>query len=261
MIQGPPSSRGKSPDPCARGATQRARHAADERYVPPCARASIRTKYSPYINADIILGDDFMPAVQQPQRRPTDRFLHDRQTNRRQHFRADRFRAPRWTEELSELAQREGSPAPRVCKDYFVFRKPLLAEIPEFAIGRAVHDNWFVYDVKRQAFPVVDATNWCGPFNQNHGYGHVAGGNRGQAYVRGEESRINKQHAGELRLVAGSTTTQSPHAAGLRRRFIPSDWPQLFSATCRAFFASFWNSKVGASRRLPEPSAARKAAS
>lgn len=182
-----------------------------------------------YINADIILGDDFMTAVERAAAAADGPFLMIGRRTDVNIFEPIDFARFRWSEELREVAQREGTAAPRVCKDYFVYRKPLLAEIPDFAIGRAVYDNWFVYDVKRRGFPVIDATAVVQAIHQNHGYGHVAGGNRGQAYVRGEESRINKELAGGMRLVAGSTTTHRFTAAGLQRRLIPSDWPQFLA--------------------------------
>ncbi|MGC3970391.1 MAG: hypothetical protein QM775_24575 [Pirellulales bacterium] len=182
-----------------------------------------------YINADIILTDDFTRTVEHAAAEISGPFLMIGRRTDVNLFEQLPFDDPHWSNKLLDLARREGDWAPRVCKDYFVFRKPLLADIPPFAIGRAVYDNWFVYDVKRRGLPVVDATGLISAVHQNHGYGHVAGGNRGQAYVRGEESRRNKQLAGGMRLVAGSTTTHALTTAGLRRRSLPSDWPQFLA--------------------------------
>lgn len=180
-----------------------------------------------YINADIVLGDDFSTAVGRIAAAFDGPFLMIGRRTDLNVFEPLDFAVAAWRERLSQLVARKGSPAPRVCKDYFVYRKPLFAEIPPFAIGRAVYDNWFVYHAKQQDLPVIDATSAVTAVHQNHDYGHVAGGNRGQAYVRGEESRRNKALAGGMRLVAGSTTTWTLTPSRLRRRRIPSDLLQF----------------------------------
>lgn len=180
-----------------------------------------------YINADIVLGDDFSQAVGRAAADVDGPFL---MIGRRTDTNVDApfdFADPNWHAALLRHAIATGSPAPRVCKDYFVYRKPVLAEIPPFAIGRAVYDNWFVYHAKRQGLPVIDATPVVTAVHQNHDYGHVAGGNRGQAYVRGEESKRNKQLVGGMHLIAGSTSTWVLTPEELRRRRVPSDLLQF----------------------------------
>lgn len=176
-----------------------------------------------YINADIVLGDDFARAVSRASAGVDGSFLmigRRTDTNVNAPF---EFSDPNWHADLLSHVTANGAPAPRVCKDYFVYRKPLLAEIPPFAIGRAVYDNWFVYHAKCQGVPVIDATQVVTAVHQNHDYGHVAGGNRGQAYVRGAESKRNMQLVGGMRLIAGSTPTWVLTPTRLRRRRVPSD--------------------------------------
>ena len=180
-----------------------------------------------YVNADIVLGDDFSQAVGRAAAGVHGPFLMiGRRTDTNVDAPLD-FADPRWHAALLQHAGVSGSPAPRVCKDYFVYRKPLLAEIPPFAVGRAVYDNWFVYHAKQQDVPVIDATQVVTAVHQNHDYGHVAGGNRGQAYVRGAESKRNKQLVGGMRLIAGSTATWVLTPTELRRRRIPCDLLQF----------------------------------
>jgi hypothetical protein len=60
--------------------------------------------------------------------------------------------------------------------DYFIFPRPLFAEMPDFAIGRAGWDNWMIYQALRQGWPVVDATPSIRIVHQNHDYSHLPGG-------------------------------------------------------------------------------------
>lgn len=178
-----------------------------------------------YVNADIILLDDFMTAVGRIAESRLDQFM---MIGRRIDTDVDAidFERVDWRERLLAQVAQVGSLAPRVCKDYFVFRKPLLSEIPPFAIGRSPFDNWFVYHAKQQGVPVIEASRVVKAIHQNHGYGHVPGGRR-QAYVKGEETKRNQALAGGMRLISGSTATwiMTPHQ--LRRRRLPGDFLQF----------------------------------
>jgi hypothetical protein len=177
-----------------------------------------------YINADILLLDDFTAAVARVAAAGLEQFLL---IGRRidVNVGAIDFKHDDWRERIGALANTTGALAPRVCKDYFVFRKPLFADIPPFAIGRAVYDNWFVYHAREKGVPVIDATAVVRAIHQNHDYAHA--GSRGQAYVKGEEAKRNRRLAGGLRLIRGSTTDWELTPESLRKRRIPSDWVQF----------------------------------
>lgn len=178
-----------------------------------------------YVNSDIVLFDDLMKAVSRIEQDGIERFLL---VGRRidTEVEAIDFEREDWREKLRELAAKTGSLAPRVCKDYFVFRKPLYARIPPFAIGRAAFDNWFVFHAREEKAHVIDATQVVTAVHQNHDYGHVPGG-RGQAYIKGKEAARNIELAGGMRLIRGSTTDWIMTSKQVRRRRIPSDLVQF----------------------------------
>lgn len=179
-----------------------------------------------YINADIILLEDFSQAISRLDAAGLDQFLLIGRRTDTDIFEPLDFSRPDWRQRLAETVSQTGVLAPRVCKDYFVFPKPLLAEIPPFAVGRSPYDNWFVFHARQQGIPVIDATPVVRAIHQNHDHRHVPGG-RGQAYLKGEETKRNRQLAGGMHLIKGSTTTWVLTPRGLRRRRIPSDLVQF----------------------------------
>lgn len=59
--------------------------------------------------------------------------------------------------------------------DYFVFTRGLFAELPPFAVGRTVWDNWLVWHACRRGATVVDATWEVHALHQDHAYTHGDG--------------------------------------------------------------------------------------
>ena len=57
--------------------------------------------------------------------------------------------------------------------DYFLFSPGIFAEIPAFAIGRTVWDNWLVWKARSEGAMVVDATSVVKAIHQYHAYGHI----------------------------------------------------------------------------------------
>jgi hypothetical protein len=80
--------------------------------------------------------------------------------------------------------------------DYFVFRRGLWREIPPFAVGRTMWDNWLIYSARARRVPVVDATASVMAVHQNHDYSHDAGG--WQGVWKGPEAERNMALAGGL---------------------------------------------------------------
>ncbi|NLS98007.1 MAG: hypothetical protein GXX96_38215 [Planctomycetaceae bacterium] len=179
-----------------------------------------------YINSDIILLEDFSQAIARLDAAIPGPFLLIGRRTDVDVFDPLDFCCFDWPQRLSATVSRIGTLAPRVCKDYFVFRKPLFAEIPPFAIGRAAFDNWLVFHARQQGIPVIDGTRVIRAIHQNHDHRHVSGG-RGHAYLKGEEAKRNCELAGGMRLIKGSTTTWVLTPRRLRRRLIPSDLLQF----------------------------------
>jgi hypothetical protein len=149
-----------------------------------------------YLNADILLTEDFLPAVDNVRRR-FDPFLiiggrWDLDLQHRLEF------GPGWSAALRDLARRLGKPHSPEGSDYFVFPRRDLPELPPFALGRSGWDNWMIYRARSLGWPVVDATAAITAVHQNHDYAHLPGG---QPHHRLPESEENVRIAGGRRMI------------------------------------------------------------
>ena len=127
-----------------------------------------------YLNADILLLDDFLPAVQRVAERFT-RFLivgrrWDLDVRQPLDFGAG------WQEALRARLRREGRLHPPAGSDYFIFPRDGFTHMPPFALGRAGWDNWMIYAARHQGWPVIDATGAISVVHQDHDYAHLPGG-------------------------------------------------------------------------------------
>lgn len=57
--------------------------------------------------------------------------------------------------------------------DCFIFPRNMVQTFPDFALGRPMWDNWFIYDTQRRGIPVIDLTPVLPIFHQNHDYAHL----------------------------------------------------------------------------------------
>jgi hypothetical protein len=124
-----------------------------------------------YVNSDIILLDDFLPAVRAV---PLDVYL---MVGRRMDTEIDfsiEFTAG-WPQRLRELALAKGRFQRPSGMDYFVFTPDGIRDIPPFAIGRWAWDNWIVHDAISRGVKVIDATDAILAIHQNHDYAHIMG--------------------------------------------------------------------------------------
>ncbi len=124
-----------------------------------------------YVNADIILLRDFVEAIG---RIPFETFL---MVGRRWNVDITEplsYTQPDWEKRLRAHVAGHGELFSQFGIDYFAFpRKSGMAELPPFAVGRPGWDNWFIYNARMRAFPVIDATRAVTVIHQNHGYAHV----------------------------------------------------------------------------------------
>jgi len=124
-----------------------------------------------YINADIILMSDFIEAVRRVVRSKR-RFLMvgqrwDMEIGQKLDFSGN------WEARLVSLVRSEGVLHPATGIDYFVFRRGMWGEMPPFAIGRTVWDNWLCYRARALLAPVIDATEAVMIVHQDHDYAHI----------------------------------------------------------------------------------------
>ncbi len=158
------------------------------------AEALAPTKTLAYINADIILGQDFLDAVTTVQSEFS-RFLMVGQRWDLDISAPLDFGDPDWQEALQRRVDQEGVLHAVSALDYFVFSQGLWPNVPDLALGRTAWDNWLVAQPLAAGVPVVDATAVVLAVHQNHDYQHVRGGT--DAVWKGEEARGNQELAWE----------------------------------------------------------------
>jgi hypothetical protein len=102
--------------------------------------------------------------------------------------------------------------------DYFVFPRRIGWQIPPFAIGRTVWDNWLIYRARVLGLSVIDATEAVTAVHQVHDYSHVLPVAKAADVWKGPEATRNLQLAGgreHIFTLQDATYSLSP--GGLRR--------------------------------------------
>lgn len=82
--------------------------------------------------------------------------------------------------------------------DYFIFPKTLPHNLPDFAVGRIGWDNWLVFNMKKKGIPVIDATEKITAIHQNHSFSHSPFANEKRKRVEGPEIKQAFKLAGGL---------------------------------------------------------------
>jgi hypothetical protein len=131
-----------------------------------------------YVNADIILLDDFARAVKRVlEWKP--RFL---MVGRRVDVVVDRdlpYEQPGWADQFCAWVRSTGEARGPEWIDYFVFPRDLYRNMPPFTLGRAGFDNWLLWKARSQKVPVVDASEVVLAVHQRHDYAHHPLGQKG----------------------------------------------------------------------------------
>ncbi|MFC2035001.1 hypothetical protein ACFLUJ_02635 [Chloroflexota bacterium] len=188
-----------------------------------------------YVNADIILMSDFLPAVQRIYKYP---FLMVGQRWDLEMSESVNFDGAQWEPELCDRVTRQGKLHPKSGIDYFVFPRGLYDDIPPFAIGRPGWDNWMIYQARSLKIPVIDATKIITIIHQNHDYSHHTEGKtgvwEGPEYKRNVELMGGINHGFNLDY---ATFLLTPRGLGpvltlrhlyFRMRVIPMLYPGLY---------------------------------
>lgn len=144
-----------------------------------------------YVNADIILMSDFLPAIRQIQWRS---FLLIGQRWDIDLKKPIDFDNSDWEERLRASLTKEGTLHAPSGIDYFIFPCGMYRDIPHFAVGRPGWDNWMVYQARHLKVPVIDATKAITAVHQNHDYLHHPMGENG--VWKGPEAKRNLELTG-----------------------------------------------------------------
>ena len=168
-----------------------------------------------YVNADIILPKDFSRAVQRVASWK-DRFL---MVGKRFDVDLDQpeiYGSAEHESQLLALVKQQNPFPAQGATDYFVFPRGQYSDIPPFAIGRGLWDNWLLWRVRSLGIPLVDATPVVLAIHQNHDYSHTPQG--AQGIYSGEEGRRNRELAGQ-RLSTFDDITHKLAPDGIHRDF------------------------------------------
>lgn len=146
-----------------------------------------------FLNADIILTSDFIPAVKQIKE---PKFLISGQRWDVKVEKEIDFNDPNWEKKLKEQAGKEGKLHGPKGMDYFIFPRnlPDAIQMPDFAVGRPGWDNWLIYRTRILKIPMIDATRAITIIHQNHDYSHSLYGKKNR--VAGPEYERNIKLSG-----------------------------------------------------------------
>lgn len=148
-----------------------------------------------YFNADIIFTESLEPIMEKITFKKF--LLIGRRWNLDLNERIN-FADDNWKTGLLDCLKTGGKSYTSAGIDYFVFNKGLYREIPAFAIGRSLWDNWLIYKAFREGAQVIDITSVVTVVHQNHDYPSSLMDATKKGPWRGEEAKHNLELAGDL---------------------------------------------------------------
>ena len=141
-----------------------------------------------FLNADILLTDDFVPAAAKLSQLCARSLMVGRRCDLDVREPLD-FLSLDWRQTIRRAARDRGRLRPPQWVDFFVFSRDLLrGQVPDFAIGRPGYDNWLLWKVRSMGICVVDVTDVVLAIHQNHDHSQQGGEN---AFWNGAEAQAN----------------------------------------------------------------------
>ncbi len=147
-----------------------------------------------YINTDMILMSDFIPAIKKLKERQL--FLINGRRWDLDVKEEINFNDRNWEQKLCQRVEKEGKLHSYSGIDYFAFPKNLPHQLPDFAVGRVGWDNWLIYNIRRKRIPVINATQIITAVHQNHDFSHSLFSNEKKGRVEGPETKKSLKLAG-----------------------------------------------------------------
>lgn len=148
-----------------------------------------------HINADILLMNDFMEAVQRVESYSGKFVMTARRTDldvtERLSFGSG------WEEQLRKDVSEHGKLSHSTGIDFWAYTRGLFDGMPPFAVGRIATESWLLYRARLVKADVIDSTQVVASIHQNHDYGHYAGGVAGLG--TGVEAQRNRELVGGKR--------------------------------------------------------------
>ena len=127
-----------------------------------------------YVNADIILFDDFIAAATRVAAWRTQFLMAGRRWDIDMTSSLN-FAEKGWAQELRRDVMSRGKRRSASWIDFFVFARGMYRDMPPLLLGRVWWDNWLVWKALALGAPVVDASPCVLAVHQNHGYAHPGG--------------------------------------------------------------------------------------
>lgn len=184
------------------------------------ARLCGRYPVQAYVNCDVILLDDFLPAIRQIN---MDRFLLIGQRWDIDLNQEINFDDLDWRERLRQKVLQCGRLHPPAGSDYFVYTGHIWDGLATMVIGRAGYDNELIYHCLASHVPVIDASDVVMVVHQEHDYRHHPQGVDGVWY--GPEAELNRRAAqgrDSIFTLLDASWKLSPD--GLIRNYCRGDW-------------------------------------
>ena len=172
-----------------------------------------RGSFQCYVNGDIILTDQIADVLERLPR------LHKEFLGVVRRLEVDIIKlldfssGSDWLKQVEDVYRINGKLQDHTAIDCFIFPKGMVDNFPDFALGRPMWDNWFIYDTQRRGVPVIDLTSVLPIYHQNHDYAHLKGNT-----WEGPEGDENRRLAGgysHLYTIADSDYFLTPH--GLKK--------------------------------------------
>ena len=170
-----------------------------------------------YVNADIILLDDFSAAVEGIARFHSPLLMVGQRTDL-DITRPIDFSDSVWERRLREEARASGALRPYTFIDYFAFSKGLYADLLPLALGRGGWDNWLIWRARSCKATVIDVSSAVLAVHQNHDYSHHPDGSKG--VWNGPEAQRNRELIGlwyHKHTIEDASHHLTPH--GLKRSY------------------------------------------
>jgi len=195
-----------------------------------------------YVNADMVLLDDFVRAATSIERQ---KFLMVGRSWGITIGVPIEFDSSDWISAIESQVSSSGEL--RDGLDYFVFRTGLYDSIPPVTVGRGLWDHWLIYAALEAGVRVYDATEVTTVIHQDHGWTHVKGGE--EWIWKGPEIERNRELIGPFASTFGNMdvtwrlTRKGPRPIYNRRRlsrwveFVSERHPRLRALTTLATFA------------------------
>lgn len=174
-----------------------------------------------YINADIMLLSDFLPAIQRIQAWNLRSLIvgqrWDLDVNEPINGQLG------WEERLRKELRTNGKLEPHTGIDYFIHPRGFWGSIPPFTTGHCGYwDNWLIFRARMLGVPVVDATKCLTAIHQNHANSYHAGGEAQKCWST-ERQRNYSLGGGLGNAYTLHDATHRLKHSGIKRRLIPYD--------------------------------------